>query len=133
MIKQEVNLLLENLDYLRNSVIGLCWCTVIFGSYLFQSIVLLKPDFSWWNSFALSWVNKVETGIESFVSVIVNVGTWPSIALFIIKYFADKVRIRLLLQLSNGISRVLQKLLKYFTGTLVLTSFPPLISVLSPI
>ena len=36
---------------------------------------------------------------------------------------ADQVRIRLLSQLIKNISTVLQKLLKYFTGTAILTSF----------
>ena len=40
---------------------------------------------------------------------------------------------RLTLLLINGISRVLQKLLKYFNGTIVSTYFVPLFSVLSPI
>ena len=35
----------------------------------------------------------------------------------------DQVRIRLLSQLIKQISRVLQKLLKYFTSTAILTSF----------
>ena len=30
-----------------------------FGWYLFQAIVLLKPDFKYSSSFALSWVDKV--------------------------------------------------------------------------
>ena len=33
-----------------------------FDRYLFQLIVLLKPDFSCHNKFALSWVDKVTTG-----------------------------------------------------------------------
>ena len=33
------------------------------------------------------------------------------------------VKIRLTSQLINGISRVLQKLLKYFNGTIISTSF----------
>ena len=33
------------------------------------------------------------------------------------KQFSDQVRIRLILKLIKGISRVLQKLLKYFNGT----------------
>ena len=37
---------------------------------------------------------------------------------------------RLISQLINGISRVLQKLLKYFSGTIILTSFVPLFPVL---
>ena len=35
----------------------------------------------------------------------------------------DQVRIKLISQLIKGISRVLQKLLKYFSGTALLTSF----------
>ena len=33
--------------------------------------------------------------------------------------FADQVRLRLIYQLINGISRVLQKLLRYFNGTII--------------
>ena len=40
--------------------------------------------------------------------------------------FADQVRIRLISQLINGISTVLQKLLKCFNGTITLRSFSPL-------
>ena len=35
----------------------------------------------------------------------------------------DHVKIRLTSQLISGISRVLQKLLKYFNGAIILTSF----------
>ena len=55
------------------------------------------------------------------------------IRLSIIKYVLDQVRIRLISQLINGIARVLQKLLKYFNGTLVLTFFLPSSPVLSAI
>ena len=48
---------------------------------------------------------------------LLNVGTWPA------KQFADQVNIRLISQLTNGISRVLQKLLRYFNGTIISTSF----------
>ena len=33
------------------------------AEYLFQLIVFLKPDFNCGNKFALSWVDKVTTGI----------------------------------------------------------------------
>ena len=36
---------------------------------------------------------------------------------------SDQVKMRLILQLINGILRLLQKLLKYFHGTAFLTSF----------
>ena len=42
-----------------------CW-------YLFQLIVLLKPDFNCFYSFALSWVVKVTVGTKSFACVILN-------------------------------------------------------------
>ena len=41
-----------------------------FGWYFFQSIALLKPDFNYYNSFALSWIDKVTVGTQSFVSAI---------------------------------------------------------------
>ena len=37
----------------------------------------------------------------------------------------DHVKIRLTSQLMKGISKVLQKLLKYFSGTIISTSFVP--------
>ena len=52
----------------------------------------------------------------------------------IIKQFTEQVRIRLILQLINGISKVLQKLLlKYFNGTIILTSFEQLFPILPAI
>ena len=48
-----------------------------------------------------------------------------SIAVVIIKQFADQVKIRLFSQLVNSISRFLQKLLRSFNGTIVSTSFVP--------
>ena len=54
-----------------------------------------------------------------------NVGIWLLTGSFILKQFADQVRIRLILQLINSISRVLQKLLRYFNSTIILTSFVP--------
>ena len=47
--------------------------------------------------------------------------------------FADQVRIRLISQLINSISMVLQKLLKYFNGTITLRSFSPLFFILPAI
>ena len=42
-----------------------------------------------------------------------------------ITQFADQVRMRLISQLSNGISRALQNLLKYFNGTSIWTASVP--------
>ena len=49
------------------------------------------------------------------------------------KHLAVQARIRLISQLINGISRVLQKLLKYFNSILFLTSLLPIFPVLPAI
>ena len=45
------------------------------------------------------------------------------VALLVITQFSDQLKIRFISQLINGISSVLQKLLKYFDGTTISTSF----------
>ena len=57
--------------------------------------------------------------------MIVNVGPWLLIGRSIVKKIADQIRIRLISQLINGISRVFQKLIKYFDGTIIQTFFSP--------
>ena len=57
---------------------------------------------------------------QSFVSVILNL---VSAVAEEITQDSDHVKIRLTSQLINGISRVLQKLLKYFNGTIISASF----------
>ena len=57
---------------------------------------------------------------QSFVSVILNL---VSAVAEEITQDGDHVKIRLTSQLINGISRVLQKLLKYFNGTIISASF----------
>ena len=49
-----------------------------------------------------------------------------------ITHFSDQVKMRLISQLIKGISRALQKLLKYFNSTIILTSFMPQ-STVSPV
>ena len=88
----------------------------MFDSYLRQLIVLLKPDFNYWSNFALSCVDKVTTETLSFVSVILN---FVSRVAEEITQVRDHVKIRLTSQLINGTSRVLQKLLKHFNGTII--------------
>ena len=56
---------------------------------------------------------------HNFVSVIANL---PSLVELITQAL-DHVKIRLTSQLINGISNVLQELLKYFSGTTISTSF----------
>ena len=55
MLKQKVYLFLESLAQL-NDLIKFAFCANIsgFARYLFQLIVLLKPDFNCGNNFALS-------------------------------------------------------------------------------
>ena len=60
------------------------------------------------------------TGTYNFVSVIAN---FLSPLELVITQSLDHVNIRLTSQLINGISSVLQKLLKYFNGTIISTSF----------
>ena len=85
-------------------------------SYLFQIIVFLKPDFSCWSNSSLFLVDKVTTGTNNFVSVIANFSSPVELVI-------DHVKIRLTSQLIKGISSVLPKLLKYFSGTIISTSF----------
>ena len=54
------------------------------------------------------------------------------IGLVIVKQFADQVRLSFISQIVNIISRVLQKLVKYFNGTIMSTSFV-LLATLSPV
>ena len=78
------------------------------------------------------------TGTYNFVSFILNVtfvglltaatagsasGSASLVALLVITQFSDQVKIRFISQLINGISNVLQKLLKCFNGTTISTSF----------
>ena len=76
------------------------------------------------SSFVLSSVNKVTAGtfesFESFVSVIANV---PEPLELAITQFADQVRIISTSQLIKNISRVLQKLLKYYHDTAISATF----------
>ena len=58
----------------------------------------------------------------SFVSVTGNVFAWFAAALDIAQ-ITDQVKMRLISQSVNVIARVLQKLLKYFNGTIILTFF----------
>ena len=86
-------------------------------SILFQLIVLLKPDFNSFDRFALSQIDKDSTGTQSFVFVIANVLAPVEL---VIKQFTAQVKMRQIYKI-NSISRVLQKLLKYFNTTSIST------------
>ena len=49
------------LGSIKKSKYWFCLSGETFGWYLFQLIVLLKPDFNCSSSFALSWVDKFTT------------------------------------------------------------------------
>ena len=68
------------------------------------------------NSFPWSSVDKATAGTWSFVSITAYVILWLAAALDVTQ-FSD--------QLINSTSRVLQKLLKYFNGTIYLTFLVP--------
>ena len=68
---------------------------------------------------SLSLVDKVTAGTYNSVSVIAN---FPSPVELVITQSLDHVKIRLTSQLINSTSSVLQKLLKYFNGTIISTS-----------
>ena len=68
--------------------------------------------------------SKNYLNISSFVSVIANFFRWFAAAFDITKFF-EQVRRRLISQLINGISRVLQKLIQYLNGTIISTAFVP--------
>ena len=87
---------------------------------MLQLIALLKPDFHCWNNLKLSWVDKVTKGTKRFVSVIANILAPLEL---VITQVDDHVKMRLTSQLINGISRVLQKLPKFFNGKIISTFF----------
>ena len=64
---------------------------------------------------------------KNFVSAIGNIVSWFAVS--DTTHFVDQVRMGLVSQLINGISRVLQKVLKYFNGTITVTFFVSLASV----
>ena len=122
MIKQKVYYLLpEILDQLSDLNIGFAPAT--FDGNLVQLIVRLNPDFDSCSSFALSSLDKVTVGEKSFVSAVANVVAWFSAELDQITQLAYQCRIRLISQFNRGNLRVLQKIFRYFNGTIFLTSF----------
>ena len=77
----------------------------------------------------LCWVDKVTIETKSFALDIENVAPWFTTLVETIMQFSDQVKITIISQLIKGISRVPQKFLKYFNGTIILTSFDPSFSV----
>ena len=63
-------------------------------------------------------------------SVIANL---PAPVELVIAQVDDHVKMRLISQLINSISRILQKSLKYFNGTIISTSFLLLLALVFPV
>ena len=111
---------------------------VISDLYLFHLILLLNLDFNCSNKLLSSSVDKVTTGTYNVVSAILNVafvgssiaatagsasGSSSLVVLLVNTQLSDHVKIRFTSQLINGVSSVLQKLLKCFNGTTISTYF----------
>ena len=78
----------------------------------------MNPIFNCYNNFLLQFfVDKITTGTWSFVSV--NEYLAGPAEVEITEHFYTKFRIRLFLQLIKDISRVLQKMLKYFNENVI--------------
>ena len=97
--------------------------------------ILLNPVFSHSNSLLSFSADEVTTETYNFVSFILNVAfvglLIPSkrgsslvslVALLVITQFSDQDKVKDISEFINGMSSVLQKLLKYFDGTTTLTS-----------
>ena len=114
--------------------------------YLFHLIVLLNPVFNFFNNLLSFSVDNVTTGIYNYVAAILKVvfvgllisATQLSPAIFFIKpllvntKLADQVKVKDTLQLIKVICSALQKLVRYFNGTAISTSFSLVLSSNSP-
>ena len=89
----------------------------IFVCYSFQYTGLLNPSSNSFTNFTLSLLDKVRIGPYNFVYVILNVVS----AIVDITQSLLQFNSRWILQLINGISKDLQKLLKYFSGIAIFT------------
>ena len=96
--------------------------------YLFHFTVLLNSNFNCFRSFLSFSFDKVTTGMYSSASFIWNsnpVGGLFTAAISAKTQFFDQVKIIFISQPINGILRVLQKLLKCFSGITSSVSFLP--------
>ena len=101
--------------------------------YLFHFIDLLNRDFNCSNNLLLFSADKVTTGTYNLQSVISNfvlvgelirfaaAASEPLKALATSTHSLYQDKINVISQLINGISKLLQKLLKYFKGIAIVT------------
>ena len=96
--------------------------------YFFHLIVFLNSDFNFSKSFISLSYDKVTTGTYNFVSFIWNsnpVGGYFATVISAKTQFFGQVKINSTSQLINGILKLLQKLLKCFSGITTSVSFLP--------
>ena len=109
--------------------------------YLFHFEVLLNPDFNCFKSFLSFSVDKVTNGTYNFFPVIWNTnpfgGTiagglllfYAALTVISVKaQFIDQPKINSILELISGVFKVLQKLLKCFSGITTSVLFSPILS-----
>ena len=87
-------------------------------------IVLLNPDFNCSKNLLSSFVDKVTTGTYNFVSLVLNVSFVGEVSLRV--FVITLLSMLVITQFSDqfkGMSKVLQKLFKYFKGTTISTFF----------
>ena len=110
--------------------------------YLFHLIVLLNPVYNCFTDLLSSQIDKVTTNTYNYVSVILDVlsvgllipatagsasGPASFVACLVITDFLDHVKIKNTSQLINGMSNIIQILLKWFNATATSTFFPTLL------
>ena len=112
--------------------------------YLFHFIVILNPDFNCSNNLLSFSADKVTTGTYNLQSVISNFALVGELIRFAAaaggplkalptstnSLYQDKINV--ISQLINGISKLLQKLPKYFKGIAIVTSFSKTLSAKVP-
>ena len=103
--------------------------------YLFHFIDLLNPDFNCSNNLLSFSADKVTTGTYNLQSVISNLALVGELIRFAgaaggplktlptSTHYLYQDKINVISQLINGISKLLQKLPKYFKGFAIVTSF----------
>ena len=96
MIKKSL-FTLWKLGSIKKSKYLFCNWFVFLDWYSFQLNVILKPDSNCLNSFTLFWVDAVTNETSSFVSVLVNAGTWFAVAPATKKQSLDHFNLRIIL------------------------------------
>ena len=108
----------------------MCLISHFWPIFIPLKVFFLNPDLNCFKSVLSFSVDKVTTGTYNFASVILNVAFVGALvatlvlpAVFVLisvkTQFLDQVKIKDTSQLIKGISKVFQKLLKYFNGATI--------------